>query len=114
MSNFPNAKLPFETLCEEDELRIIYCYKCQAFHVSYGAIYLDLYKPAMEQLIHALEEKKAHYERLSNGYMQSIQVKTNCKGVSLLMNLFEVNYLLKMLRKAFWKFEANYWGVSLN
>ncbi|MEL6134151.1 MAG: hypothetical protein AAFR59_12380, partial [Bacteroidota bacterium] len=73
-----------------------------------------LYKPALEELILVLAEKKTKYERLPNGHAQSIKVKTNCKGVSMLMHLHEVQYLLKMLRKAFWKFEATYWGVSLN
>ena len=114
MNNFPNAKSPFETLCEEKELKIVYCYKCQAFHVTYGGIKLDLYKPALEQLILTLTEKKEYYETLDDGYVQTITVKTNSNGVSLLMDLLELEYFLKMLRKAFWKFEANYWGVSLN
>ena len=114
MSNHSGTGLPFKTLCEEDDLRIIYCYKCQAFHVSYGAIYLDLYKPAMEGLIHTLTEKKEEYRGYPEVLSQSIKVKTSCKGISLLMNLYDVEYLLSKLRKAFLKFEADYWGVNLN
>ncbi|MEM6633644.1 MAG: hypothetical protein AAF694_28485 [Bacteroidota bacterium] len=114
MTPLPSQFHTFEVLYEKGDHKVVYCLECEAFHIYYGTVSLDLYKSSLESLLEALKLYRQTYEELVPPTQRCIEVVTPFEGIRLLFSIEDLDQFSNMLRTARRVFEEKSWRSHLN
>ncbi|MEO1449430.1 MAG: DUF6686 family protein [Bacteroidota bacterium] len=114
MQFFADSDQPFNTLYVNGENKVVYCHKCQAFHVYFGIISFDIRRPGLEKLIAHLEEKFNVYQHRLASDRKIIRIDTPCRGLRLQLSIFDLEEMLEMLQYALEQYELARWKPNYN
>ncbi|MEM6763814.1 MAG: hypothetical protein AAF655_02770 [Bacteroidota bacterium] len=95
----------YEILYWENHNRVVFCHDCQAFHINFGMISLDLRRPAVESLMSTLHKYLQFYEGKVHTECRCVEVHTPYQGIRLLLSVSEIRALGNILYDAcssFW------------
>lgn len=95
-------------LFQSGDRKVSYCYQTKVFFICYGALTIDLFKPAMERLLSQLQAAQNSYDLgkyISEG---SIEITTPYRGLRLLLSYTELLELNAMLKQAYQALDARY------
>ena len=89
-----------ETLIDEFDSKVIYCYCCQIYRVYYGTVAIHLSDKGMNQLVDLLQQYLRSYEGIAPLAERTIEVNTPLPGFMLFMSINDLHYFSSILRNA--------------
>ncbi|MEM7370743.1 MAG: DUF6686 family protein [Bacteroidota bacterium] len=114
MNSSSRHKHTFELLHHDKDSKIVYCYECQAFHVNYGTVSLDLARTTIESLIDSLDLNLQLYKGMADSDERCIEIATPYFGIRLLFSFNELEVLRTLLKDAYLRIEERLWKSNWN
>ena len=96
----------YEIIYWENHNRVVFCHDCNAFHINFGMISLDLQRPAIGLLRTRLHRYLQFYEEKVHPECRCIEIATPYQGIRLLLSVGEIRTLGNMLYEA----SSSLWG----
>lgn len=89
---------PYEMLYDQGDVKVVFCYECQLFHIHYRAIALDLKLKALREMVDALRLNMSFYRGVTNPEKRCIEVCTPSSILRLRLSMLDMQELLSILQ----------------
>lgn len=90
METLQNNGHHLETLAQDGDNKVVYCHQCEAFHINYETISIDLKKVAVETLINNLRLYYQRYKGAVDPTHRCIHIGTPYMGIRLLLSISDL------------------------
>jgi len=99
LSSFENP-ISHETLFQDHNKMVAYCYKCKLYHIYLGNVALDLREGDLRDFIIKLHHFGSMYEGNIHPMERSIEIKRNNSGMRMICSLIEIQSYTKISENA--------------
>ncbi|MEM6770041.1 MAG: hypothetical protein AAF597_05605 [Bacteroidota bacterium] len=96
----PNGLPAYDTLYQEGDNRVVYCYECGVFHVYYATVCVDINRRSLDVLANSLDAYYACYESTEDRFKRCIEVGTPCSTIRFVLSVEDLHLFSGMLRQA--------------